>query len=503
MMNQGAATCARQFSFATLSAWRDGQLPAKLAAEISDHTPHCAVCQTTLAEMGLIAQALRRHDPPTLLTPTTQGQLWRSLQPTAIQRQGVSPVSLSRRTVWRGLSGAIAAALIILIFVQVFRLNTPVRKTTSVAASPLASPSRVWGTSAVDTIPLAPLGLVAFSATDLSPDGSFIVGLAIKSANTAELGTIDTHTQQYHKLASLPAGGQGVTPVTDGRYIAYQNFKETATDPKWQNIILLDTTTQQQITLGGQGGTSADLLALDHGTLYWQTLTEVILQQQTNGGVVTSSTYEAPGPLLATDLATQTTRTLLAAKEQVNSVILPIVLYQHIDRNGQNVTIGDLHALNLSTGRDDIVPTVPYGLGTSSDNGLLYGNSEIISQGHYYLTAYTKNPADATWQKIATLPIASDSIGVFLTNSGEQQLIANDRLILWGDILYNTDGKTHLLAWDRAKQTEVDLGLTADTSQSPNFLVNPFARGQWIMYETQVNGTNVLNVIDTTRLPGA
>lgn len=504
MTNEGAATCARQFSFATLSSWRDGQLSAKLAAEISDHTPHCAACQNALAEMGMIAQMLRRHDPPTLLTPATQAQLWRSLQPTAIQRQGATHMPINQRARWRNISGAIAAVLIIVLFVQVLRLHTASGAKNQVGASP--SPL-----ASVNTIPLAPLGLTLFSPTDLAPDGSFIIGVAARSqqAQFVEYGTIDTHTKQYHKLVDVSQGdGAATTPITDGRYIAYQTFNDANPQDPWLNVTVLDTVTHHQTTLAKEGATSANLFEIDHGTLYWQRDTLVTLSDQPYKGIVQGSGYESPGPLLATDLATGTSRTLLPAMDAVSNLILPIAVYQQVSVQGGKVTDGPVHALNLSTGQDESEPSVQVHALITTNNGMLYTSSlDFASGGYKNMTVYAKDPAEATWHTIATNILTHDGnlwitntefLGT--TNSGSPRIVANARLIVWDEPAFKADGKEHLLALDRAKKTQVDLGQILPFNQEL-IPINFFARGEWFVYQTFVNSTNVLNVIDTSQRP--
>lgn len=117
--------CARNISTATLSAWRDADLPADQMQTLAAHTPTCAACQARLADYDAIARALvgqRELDPADRVMAGVRARARRGPR-------------LSRGQVWGGVGALGAAAALLLLFVYVFgptlgnrvpRLNTAI-----------------------------------------------------------------------------------------------------------------------------------------------------------------------------------------------------------------------------------------------------------------------------------------------------------------------------------------------------------------------------------------
>jgi hypothetical protein len=139
--------CARNIAGETLSAWRDGELPAEQGRGLDTHIASCPACQARLADYERVSQALR-----TQRTPRAEDFAW----------PDVRRLPTTRRTMrWgvvapRGFSGvaALAAVLILaLMSVAIFALHgRPTKPTVSGTPTSVFVPSTETGLNTISLV---------------------------------------------------------------------------------------------------------------------------------------------------------------------------------------------------------------------------------------------------------------------------------------------------------------------------------------------------------------
>lgn len=124
----------------TLSAWRDGLLPADRAQWLAAHAPTCPACSARLRDYEQIGAALRGQ-----IIPQSATDAWPALR-LRIEREGRERrgrrLSLPR---WGGLGALVAAALLVALFAGLLAQQAARRPapgaTATVAATHVASPT--------------------------------------------------------------------------------------------------------------------------------------------------------------------------------------------------------------------------------------------------------------------------------------------------------------------------------------------------------------------------
>ncbi|HEX9038783.1 MAG TPA: zf-HC2 domain-containing protein [Ktedonobacterales bacterium] len=174
-----------------LSIWGDGGLPEVEAARLRAHVADCPACQMQLAAYSAVGALVRDQRvppaPPVDLAAVRAGT--RPSRVTAMNGRGRLP-----RTVWGGLGAAVAAALLITAFSQVFAHLNRVSPTATATPMPHHTTGLTWSQRTF------PPGLaltdgnlnIAFSPTDdqaawicsQASDGSFAIWTTTDQART-------------------------------------------------------------------------------------------------------------------------------------------------------------------------------------------------------------------------------------------------------------------------------------------------------------------------------
>ena len=486
MRNAQSASCPQHVSALKLSAWRDGDLSAVETAELREHIDTCSACRATIADYGAIGSALQRELPGARHESSRrQDRLWRDLRGRIVLAQGGQHMHISKALIWRGLGALAIIAILIVFSVELFQSHLSHLATTShhtptgvisATTSPvpldpmitkLPTAAQAWGAHAAQyTISLA--GTPGFVPYDIAPDGSFIAGYIRQSATstTFPIETITTSTSKTQQLATTTIDFTrvhfGTLIRTDGRYIAWIK------DGNPEQIVALDTQNgQTSIVAESQPADSyLDLLQIDQGRGLW-------LKRSANQ--INTST------LLITDLATNTTTTLLQIQRlESMQVDWPFAFYTADVHTGNGFELTS-YLRNLVTGTTIMPPD---------------GGETILSDTTMFSLNMSATPeeldelpladqAGASWQKLATLPWKN------MPNTSTALALANNRIAAF--LIYTGTNRkpVALLVWDLAQHRFIDVDL--DISKYASY-------GKWLM---TVSSTlpHVLRVYDTSQLP--
>ncbi len=395
-------------------------------------------------------------------------------------------VIVPQLSAWRRrwiVSALAVTAIIVALAVAIFpRLQYIMSHTTPAQAAP-ATPSQVWGTSAIHSLTVG--NLVApsspnFTPTDISPDGTFVVGydsvVNAEGSNSEIIVAINLATGVKEQIIALPDNISVLDNqiATDGRYIAWAGLEYLAgPNPPYSQQLLtyFDTQTGKQHSITAQPAISQlPSLSLDHGHLFWLNLTSGPTQ------------HTSPFVFEDTDLSSGETRDVFSSgtPHQIQGVCWPDVIY--------NNTLFDATS-GISTPITMPTPPAPYYNVTiaACDGTTAYASYGTIqhgvqSTGFLETDIFAHTPLH--WQDDGTIH------GFAAMLSG-----ANNRLFLFGGVntITNISG---IFAWDRQQHRIVYL--LPDFSS--DFTPRPFLRDHWLVYQTNQADKKILNVVDTTRL---
>lgn len=222
--------CPENVTSKTLSAWSDGGLPEVEAARLRAHVESCATCQERMRAYSGVRRLMSGQRippaPPVDIAAVRAGQRPRSATIQTGQRR------TARRTLWGGLGAAVAAALLIAAFSQVFARLNHISPTTTVTPARTATPAAARLTWAERTIPpgltLTNGGLsYAFSPADEqaawictpASDGSFTIWA---TTNQARSWRIAGHLTQ--RLTSARLLGCELTPDSANPHVLALTF---------------------------------------------------------------------------------------------------------------------------------------------------------------------------------------------------------------------------------------------------------------------------------------
>ncbi len=187
MSIETAPACALGLSHETLSALRDGLLPAAEQERVRTHIATCAACQALLTDFDMIAAELRGQRVPTL-----DERLWRGLQAAITNSPRVNLPLSNKRTlplpskqIWGALGAAAAILLVVAGFARLLY------------APPVNEPKNplVWHEIALPA-PLLPSGADALIAPGalasigLGPGGQTAYACSIKPNVTSQVSWI-------------------------------------------------------------------------------------------------------------------------------------------------------------------------------------------------------------------------------------------------------------------------------------------------------------------------
>jgi putative zinc finger protein len=183
--------CLENISSETLSSWADGGLPEAEAARLRAHAEGCSACQERMRSYSDIRQLISGQRippaPPVDVAAVRAGQRRRNAIVQAGQRR------TARRALWGGLGAAVAAALLIAAFSQVFAHLNHISPTTTVTPARTATPATARLTWAERTIPpgitLAQNG-VGFAMSPATSQNGWVCSLGSDSKITI-WGTTD------------------------------------------------------------------------------------------------------------------------------------------------------------------------------------------------------------------------------------------------------------------------------------------------------------------------
>ncbi len=221
--------CPENITSETLSAWSDGGLSEAEATRLRAHMLTCPACQERLRTFNAISQLMRGQRvpaaPPVDIAAIRAGQ-----RPQRAARRRLARLG-ARRALWGGLGAAVAAALLIVAFSQVFTRLGHISPTTTVTPARTATPTAklAW---AERTIPpgltLNAGGLsYAFSPADdqdawicaQASDGSFTIWATTDQARSWRIASRLTQ-----RLTTSQVLGCGLTPDSVNPHVLALGF---------------------------------------------------------------------------------------------------------------------------------------------------------------------------------------------------------------------------------------------------------------------------------------
>jgi hypothetical protein len=244
MRERDAGTCVAEVDGATLSAWRDADLPPAEMEHLHEHVGGCAVCQATLAHYDEVARALPRQrdlEPSDLIVEAVRARL---------AQQSGGRQTPDRRA-WVSLSALSSVAALILLFVYVLGSGPlghgrPHREVSAVATStptlvPTIGPSTftstvlmqdAWSAKAqVGQITNQLDGTQRFYTVNFTPDGKKLLGTietihSTSNRATEQAGILDVASGKMTPVGDVLTPDNATFPllsgqcnVSDGRYV--------------------------------------------------------------------------------------------------------------------------------------------------------------------------------------------------------------------------------------------------------------------------------------------
>lgn len=288
-MASNTLACELGIGAETLSAWRDGLLPAGEKERLRAHTPHCDACRRRLAAFDEVAQALRAQrelEPYGRIVEGVRGRLTRPARRSRAR---------SRREIWSGLGALGAVAAVLLLFVYMFaggprglptgkptpavtKNITPI-PTTSATFSPVTDVHIAWGTTgAVATVNTSIDDSHTFQLGGIMPGGKTLVGYQYtRDRGTGlwgitQVGLFDVATKRFTPI-DVPVN-PNYPPTccqTDGRFVVVDDSDQPGVtgDILHERYWVYDLTTGEARQVATGGGTFEGILDahLSHGLL--------------------------------------------------------------------------------------------------------------------------------------------------------------------------------------------------------------------------------------------
>lgn len=228
MSIETAPACALGLSHETLSALRDGLLPAEEREWLRAHSATCAACQGRLADFDLIAAQLRGQS-----VPVPDEGLWHGVQAAivsprrpALRLSNKLALPLPSKQLWGALGAAAAVLLIVASFARILGsqaarpTTTPAVTTTATAApSPTVAPTATPTLALPYTFPTTwhiaaglPAGITGFVFAPQAPQTGFAcsgrpVGPSTASG-TPELDVTHDGGATWQALRTGPLAGE-------------------------------------------------------------------------------------------------------------------------------------------------------------------------------------------------------------------------------------------------------------------------------------------------------
>jgi hypothetical protein len=455
------AGCTLGLAIDTLTDWYSGVLSPQQTSRISKHVPACATCQEHLAEITQMLKALRQEGQHASTEREWRPRMWHDLHQNLLHMKG-SPMSINKGTLWRGAAALLSCLLLVVL---VFELLPHHVKTATITTSLMATPPsavQAWG-NAIKTVQIIP-GNNFLNLDEIAPDGTFLIGHSF--APQSQIVMINTNTglvqTVYSDSAPITDG-----PYTDGRYISWITAAPAIKVYDLQTHSI-SSIAQTAITQGQTSSIPVTLISADHGMLIWM-----------------QSLDSNNSRLNMTDLASGQTKTIISdvkSNESTPQESWPYIFYQN--------SFTDLRLYDIATGQTQTLPA-----NDTAEVFVLLGAQLIAATAQFeqgktvtQFSTLTLAPTIGQWQTADALPYFSDLRYPNFT--------INQRLFIWQQGVTGPQS-TELLAWDRLKQTVVQL---LPPRQEGIFVD---CRGSWVVWGSTSTGIDEVQILDTAQLPGA
>lgn len=328
-------------------------------------------------------------------------------------------------------------------------------QTTGQTAMPVAptrtpapiSPARAWGNYAATHITLPLATTSRFTPTDISPDGSTIVGISTRGGQM-QVMVLQVATGNTHILYTAPPDlGTPLQVQTDGRFVAWAGGNEGEGSRSDHNVVGYSDLQTGKVTMLANNNQHVRIVGLTHGTM--------VLKPD--------STNPALPPYTATDLANNLTLMLPISQEwNCSSVSWPYLLCTMT--NG----IPYWKLYNLATNALlTLTSIVRFTQDMSGYKVALAGTAIFLLPPGGYASATPAQPAQLVEIDLSDLNARpSGTVRRLGSAFVASNLMANGRLVVWTG---NGDGglTNSLYAWDRAQNRLVAF----DPLQSGDFVV--------------------------------
>lgn len=463
--------CRKGITTDTLADLRDNLLPTAEATHLRAHFADCPACQQRMAEFAATQRTLRAQ-----ATPDLHAWVWRG-----VAAHIASPPQRRRLAArWVGGLGSVALVLLVaLLFVQITGLahghatttaatstattapSTPAPGTATPALPTPLTPQQAWGTSSAGTFTYDD---AQFTVMDVLPDATGVVGYVPPDYTKRIPAIIELRTLAgaVESLYTIPTVNEIPNVVTDGRYVAWITPTNYTGGPgpmphQYVGAINLQTRQVTIIYAGASLPYDPGLIAIDHGTLFLETLNSIVM----------------------VDLATGTQRPVATIAGTIQFFVSwPYVLYASSDST--------MHLKNVNTGSVTALPDVKADA-TISGTTVYYVQREETQNLQVFVLDHA-DQADA--QPHVLLEEPNDPANYIL-------LAANSRLLSL--ILYdqvNAPPIYHI--WDLTQQRLIALPVAISSTA---LTIVPTLRGSAVAYATQTGTRAQITLWNTNTLP--
>ncbi len=338
------------------------------------------------------------------------------------------------------------------------------------------SPTQAWGNYAATHITLPLATTSHFTPTDISPDGSTIVGVSTRGGQM-QVMLLEVATGHTRVLYTAPPDlGTPLQVQTDGRFVAWAGGNEGEGSRSDHNVVGYSDLQTGKVTMVADNNQHVRIVGVTHGTM-------VLKPDSTNP--------QLP-PYTATDLANNLTLMLpISQLWNCSSVSWPYLLCTMT--NG----IPYWKLYNLATNvLLTLTSIVRFTQDMSGYMVALAGTAIFLLPPGGSSSAKPAQPAQLAEIDLSDLDARpSGTVRRLGSAFVASNLMANGRLVVWSG---NGDGgaTNTLYAWDRAQNRLVAF----DSLQSGNFVVRDHVA---MIIRGSSSGAGDITIINTDTLPKA
>lgn len=398
---------------------------------------------------------------------------------------------IPHREIWGGAAAMLAAGIMIAVFTGMLHTGSVLGNAPSHSSTPTPTPlaatatpgpltaAQAWG-SAITTVPLQLADGTQFSPTDVSPDGTYLVGLApigtgqAASVNIALLPVPASASGNMARVMfTMPVGTSTAAVKTDGRFVVWIGGigdGSTGVGPTRQIVGYFDRQNRSYVIMRDTTEilVNSHAFAVGHGYFVWTRRNPDFGLYATNL-VTGATTYYPLNQPIAADISNPV------------QIAWPNALYITDDHVAHLLNLQTGHVTNLSQ-----VTIAPFNFATGQ-------STKVLLTGAAFNWSQLADDRQHTIINAVMQPDQPGAAGhVIASLSGITQSLAG---ITDQFIAYTANDR--YVAWDRHQQREIILG-DIPLGNSP---LDMGLQGTTLWYIVLANGQLAAELVDLAHLP--